>query len=190
MCCGRQSGPARVGGMKRGFLLALMLSSAALASGNYFPNAPATTWRYSNGETQQIGQPTTIKGVSVIPTAHQVAGRTVSEDLLEYRSGGVYLRGVRIGTQVIWYTPPLTVYPSSPLTLGQRWESSSGQVKLSSRVMGNEPLSLPAGNFNALLIRSDVSSGGGTSTQYTYFVPGLGVVRYQASGGQVVDLLK
>ncbi|UWX63366.1 hypothetical protein [Deinococcus rubellus] len=86
--------------------------------------------------------------------------------------------------------PPLTVYPSSPLTLGQRWESTSGSLKLSSRVMGSEPLSLSAGNFNALLIRSDVSSGGGTSTQYSYFVPGLGVVRYQTAGGQVVDLLK
>ncbi|AWN23111.1 hypothetical protein DKM44_07630 [Deinococcus irradiatisoli] len=176
--------------MKRGLVLALLLCGAALSAGNYFPNTPSTTWRYSNGETQQVGQPTTIKGVNVIPTAHQVSGRTVSEDLLEYRGGGVYLRGVRIGTQVIWYNPPLTVYPSSPLSLGQRWESSSGQIKLSSRVMGNEPLSLPAGNFNALLIRSDVSSGPSTSTQYSYFVPGLGVVRYQAAGGQVVDLLK
>ncbi|GAA3996907.1 hypothetical protein GCM10022631_04200 [Deinococcus rubellus] len=180
--------------MKRGpvlpALLALLLLSSGRAAGNYFPNAPSTTWRYSSGEIQQIGQPTTVKGVSVIPTAHQIGGVTVSEDLLEYRGGGVYLRGVRIGKQVVWYTPPLTVYPSSPLTLGQRWESTSGSLKLSSRVMGSEPLSLSAGNFNALLIRSDVSSGGGTSTQYSYFVPGLGVVRYQTAGGQVVDLLK
>ena len=177
--------------MKRALLLAVSLTGFALAAGSaYFPNTPATTWRYSSGETQQIGQPTTVKGVSVIPTAHQIGGRTVSEDLLEYRGGGVYLRGVRIAGQVVWYTPPLTVYPSSPLTLGQRWESKSGSLKLSSRVMGNEPLSLPAGNFNALLIRSDVSSGKSVSTQYSYFVPGLGVVRYQAEGGQVVDLLK
>ncbi|AZI41346.1 hypothetical protein EHF33_00105 [Deinococcus psychrotolerans] len=180
--------------MKRGLLLApllaSLLSSTVLAAGNYFPNAPSTIWRYSSGETQVIGQPVTVNGVSVIPTAHQIGGTTVSEDLLEYRGGGVYLRGVRIGKQVIWYTPPLTVYPSSPLSLGQRWESSSGGLKLSSRVMGNEPLSLPAGNFNALLIRSDVSSGKSTSTQYSYFVPGLGVVRYQAAGGQVVDLVK
>ncbi|UWX63365.1 hypothetical protein [Deinococcus rubellus] len=95
--------------MKRGpvlpALLALLLLSSGRAAGNYFPNAPSTTWRYSSGEIQQIGQPTTVKGVSVIPTAHQIGGVTVSEDLLEYRGGGVYLRGVRIGKQVVWYTP-------------------------------------------------------------------------------------
>ena len=169
----------------------LLLLSTALASGTYFPSAPSTIWRYSSGETQQLGQPVTIKGVSVTPTAHQLGGRTVSEDLLEYRGSGVYLRGVRIAGQVIWYNPPLTVYPSSPLTLGQRWESVSGSLKLSSRVMGNEALSIAAGNFNTLVIRSDVSSGGSSvSTQYSYFVPGLGVVRYQTASGQVVDLLK
>ena len=176
--------------MHCGPLLALLLSSAALASGVYFPSASATTWRYSSGETQQLGQPVTIKGVSVVPTAHQIGGRVVSEDLLEYRGGGVFLHGVRIAGQVIWYNPPLTVYPSSPLTLGQRWESTSGSLKLSSRVMGNEALSIAAGNFNSLVIRSDVTSGSSVSTQYSYFVPGLGVVRYQTAGGQVVDLLK
>lgn len=179
--------------MNFGFLvgpLLVLLSGVAQAAGSYFPNSSATLWRYSNGETQQIGQPTAVKGVSVVPTLHQIGGVTVAEDLLEYRSGGVYLRGVRIGKQLVWYSPPLTVYPSSPLTLGQRWESKSGSLKLSSRVMGNQPLSLASGNYNALLIRSEVSSAGSSSVQYSYFVPGLGVVRYQAEGGQVVDLLK
>ena len=176
--------------MRRVSFLLLLLCGGAQAAGAYFPSAPATTWRYSSGETQLIGQPTVVRGVSVTPTAHQIDGRTVSEDLLEYRGGGVYLRGVRIGKQVIWYDPALTVYPSSPLTLGQRWESVSGSLKLSSRVMGNEPLSLKAGNFNTFVIRSDVTAGKTVSTQYSYFVPGLGVVRYQTAGGQVVDLLK
>lgn len=176
--------------MKRVLSLALTLSSVALAAGPYFPNTPGKSWRYSSGETQQLGQPTVIKGVSVTPTAHIVGGRVVSEDLNEYRGGGVFLRGVRIGANVIWYNPPLTIYPSAPLSLNQHWESASGNLKLSSRVIGNEPLSLAAGNFNTLVIRTDVNSGAATSSQYTYFVPGLGVVRYQAAGGQVTDLQK
>jgi hypothetical protein len=181
--------------MKRVFSLALLLSaqtlgSAALAAGSYFPDTPAKSWKYSSGETQQLGQPVTIKGVRVIPTAHIVAGRTVSEDLNEYRGGGVFLRGVRIGGQVIWYNPPLTIYPSSPLVLNQHWESASGSLKLSSRVIGNEPLSLSAGNFNTLVIRTDVNAGAATTSQFTYFVPGLGIVRYQTASGQVTDLQK
>ncbi|WP_293911524.1 hypothetical protein [Deinococcus sp.] len=171
-------------------LCAQMLGSVALAAGSYFPDTPGKSWKYSSGETQQLGQPVVIRGVNVIPTAHIIGGRTVSEDLNEYRGGGVFLRGVRIGAQVIWYNPPLTIYPSSPLSLNQHWESASGSLKLSSRVIGSEPLSLSAGNFNTLVIRTDVNSGAATSSQFTYFVPGLGVVRFQTAGGQVTDLQK
>ena len=55
-------------------------------------------------------------------------------------------------------------------------------------VTGTAPLKLPAGNFNALILRSDTTTGGSTSVQLRYFVPALGVVRYQTADGSVIDL--
>ncbi len=167
-----------------------VLASTALAS-SYFPTAPGTTWKLSNGEVQKLLQPVTVKGVKVTPLQHVVNGKLVSEDLMEFRGGGMYLRGTRANGKVTWYNPPLTVYPASPLVPGQVWESATGGFTLRSQVMGQEPISTPGGRFNALVIRSDVKTASGAqSTSYSYFVPGVGTVRYMSGNGSTVDLVK
>ncbi len=178
-------------------LLAVPLTLAWAAPSAYFPNAAGTQWRYSNGETQQAGPPRVVQGVSVVPLSHSVGGRLVSEDLLEYRSGAVYLRGVQAGGKLNWYSPPLQVYPASPLVPGQVWTSvTSGGLRLSGRVVGTQALRTQSGSYNALVVRSEVAAGTAaagvqtTSTQYAYFVPGLGVVRYQTADGSTVDLIR
>lgn len=177
-------------------LAALLLTSALAASDAYFPNAAGTQWRYSNGETQQVGKPRTVQGVVVVPLSHSVGGRLVSEDLLEYTAAGVYLRGVQAGGKLSWYTPPLQVYPASPLSPGQVWSSvTAGGLRLSGRVVGTQALKTQSGSYNALVVRNEVASGTSagvqnSSTQYAYFVPGLGVVRYQTADGSTVDLLR
>ena len=189
--------------VRRPLTLAVFLLTPALAANDtYFPNAAGTRWRYSNGETQQTGRPRVIRGVNVVPLGHSVGGRLVAEDYLEYRADGVYLRGVQAGGRLNWYTPPLQVYPASPLTPGQVWSSVTlGGLRLSGRVVGTQALRTQSGSYNALVVRSEVSAGAATvgtgatgvqntSTQYAYFVPGLGVVRYQTADGSTVDLLR
>ncbi len=178
-------------------LSALLLTSALAASDTYFSNAPGTLRRYSNGETQQTGRSRVIQGVNVVPVGHSVGGKLVSEDYLEYTASGVFLRGVQAGGKLNWYLPPLQVYPASPLASGQVWTSVTGSgLRLSGRVVGTQALRTQSGSYNALVVRSEVAPGGtatgvqNSSTQYAYFVPGLGVVRYQTADGSNVDLLK
>jgi hypothetical protein len=176
--------------MLRAVLTSVTLLGSALAA-DYFPSAPGTTWRYSNGETQQFGAPRSVRGVNVRPLAHSIVGRKISEDLLEYTPAGVYLRGVQTGSVLTWYTPPLLLYPTSPLFPGMQWESAGSGLRLSSRVMGQEAIKLAGGSYNALVIRTEASSSGGAaSTRYAYFVPGYGTVRFVSEDGKAVDLLK
>lgn len=175
------------------WLLALLTGTVYAAPQiSYYPEKGH--WTYSSGETQQLAAPVTVRGVQVRPMQHQIGGQTVTEDLLEFTGGKVLLRGIRIGNKLTWYLPPLLVYPASPLAPGQSWQSfsstPSGAVMLRGTVLQGEPVSTPAGKFNALLIRSDLQQGKNLSTQFSYFVPGLGVVRYQTAGGAAVDLQK
>jgi hypothetical protein len=171
-------------------LVLALLGSPALAS-NYFPVKPGTTWKLSNGEVQKLTTPITLRGVQVTPLQHVVGGRLVSEDLLEVRGGAVLLRGTRIGGKVNWYEPGLTLYPGSPLAVGQAWQSTTGGTTLSVRVMGQEALVTPTGRYNALLLRNEVTTtSGGNSVNYAYFVPGVGTVRYLGANGGSVDLIR
>ncbi|EYB66642.1 hypothetical protein DEIPH_ctg079orf0023 [Deinococcus phoenicis] len=157
----------------------------------FYPLIPGTTWTYTSGETQVVGTPTTVRGIRVTPVSHQYGGKTYTQDLLEARAdGSIWLRGVNAGGRLTWYATPLNVYPPGPLHPGQHWQSGSGALKSSGSVTGTAPLRVPAGTFNALVIRTDLSVGGQQSTQITYFVPGLGVVRYQTADGSQIDLLK
>ncbi|ULH16406.1 hypothetical protein MF271_07410 [Deinococcus sp. KNUC1210] len=174
---------------------ALWCPVAASSAGGYFPNTPGTLWRYSSGEVQQTMPARTVRGVQVIPLSHSVGTQLVSVDYLEYKGGAVLLRGVQAGGRLNWYSPPLLVYPGT-LAAGQRWSSASSGtagLRLSGQVLGAQPLTTALGSFNTLVIRNDVQSGTDAkrvSTQFVYFVPGLGVVRYQAADGSTVDLLK
>ena len=182
-----------------------LLLGPALAdmSPGYFPRTPGTIWRYSSGEVQQALATKTVQGVQVTPVSHTVGAQLISVDYLEYRGGGVFLRGVQAagtGGRLSWYEPPLVVYPPGPLQAGQQWSSASvavkkgtGSLRLSGQVIGSRALTTALGSFNALVIRNDISSGNTTknpSAQYVYFVPGLGVVRYQSADGSTVDLVK
>ncbi|MFB9994396.1 hypothetical protein ACFFLM_20770 [Deinococcus oregonensis] len=182
----------RVAALLSSLLLLPCASGAGAAPPNgYYPHTTGTRWTYSSGETQEIGKPAVYRGVNVVPVAHQYGSTVYTQDLMEYRSdGSVWLRGVNAGGRVNWYTPPLNVYPAGPLTPGQTWSSASGTLKSVSRVMGVEPLRVGKTSYNALLIRTVLTSGGRQSVQLTYFVPTLGVVRYQTADGSQIDLVK
>ncbi|WP_019010643.1 hypothetical protein [Deinococcus aquatilis] len=181
----------RVAACLSSLLLACAPAAGAATPSSYYPQKTGLRWSYSSGETQEIGTPAVYKGVRVIPVTHQYGSTVYTQDLLEYRAdGSVWLRGVNAGGRVNWYTPPLNVYPPGPLTPGQTWSSASGALKSSSRVTGVEPLRIGKTSYNTLVIRTVLTSGGRQSIQLTYFVPTVGVVRYQTADGSQIDLVK
>ncbi|MDB5046472.1 MAG: hypothetical protein JWQ08_2522 [Deinococcus sp.] len=181
----------RVAALLSCLVLALVPVAGAAVPSGYYPHTTGTRWTYSSGETQEVGKPALYRGVRVVPVAHQYGSTVYTQDLLEYRAdGSVWLRGVNAGGRVNWYTPPLNVYPPGPLVPGQTWSSASGTLKSASTVRGAEPLRVGSVSYNALVIRTVLTSGGRQSTQLTYFVPTVGVVRYQTADGSQIDLVK
>nr|WP_246351061.1 hypothetical protein [Deinobacterium chartae] len=174
----------------------MSLSGAAFAQpGGYYPSTPGKVWRYSSGEVQAFVGFKTIRNTRVMTLQHTVNGKLVSEDYLEFASNGVYLRGSTTNGKLTWYDRPLMVYPAAPLAPGTSWSSAarSGKdtVQLSARVVGQEGLELAAGRFNALVIRTEVqTASGGSSVVHSYFVPGVGTVRFVTEDGAAIDLLK
>ncbi|GHF31244.1 hypothetical protein GCM10017781_04340 [Deinococcus metalli] len=169
-------------------MLALPAAQAVTPAG-YYPFAAGTRWSYSSGEQQVVGPAVVHRGVTVTPVSHQYGSTTYTQDLLELRAdGSVWLRGVNASGRLTWFTSPLTVYPPGPLRPGMTWSSANGSVSLRARVTGTSAVTLSAGTFNALTIRTDMTQAGRVSTQTTYFVPTLGVVRYQTADGSVIDL--
>ncbi len=157
----------------------------------YYPHKSGTHWTYSNGETQVVGPAVTHRGVRVVPVSHQFGGKTFTQDLLEYRAdGSVWLRGVNTGGRLGWYAAPLNIYPPAPLTPGQRWTSVSGNMTVSGAVTGVATVETSGRRYNALSIRTETSAGGRVSVQTAYFVPGLGVVRFETADGSRVNLLR
>ena len=173
-----------------GLLGAALLNAQALDS-NYYPRKAGTRWTYSSGETQIMGAAVTHRGVPVVPVSHQYGSTTYTQDLLEFRAdGSVWLRGVNVGGRLSWYAQPLNVYPPGPLSPGMTWKGSNGAVRTVSTVTGVTPLKTAGGTFNALTIQTETTAAGKISVQKTYFVPTLGVVRYETADGTRIDLLR
>lgn len=182
-------------------LSALAFAAIAAAQGqypNYYPSRPGTHWTYSSGETQVVGNPVTHKGVRVTPVSHQYGSTTYSQDLLEYRpDGSVWLRGIWLkgggsgsSGKLTWYNPPLNVYPPAPLTPGMTWASSTAGLKTTSTVTGLAAVKAGTSTYNALTISTLTNAGGKMSTQVTYFVPSVGVVRYETADGSQINLMQ
>lgn len=172
--------------MRRLIPLLFCLSCVGLAANTrYYPHAEGQYWLYSSGEMQVVGKPVTYKGVKVTPLNHQFGKVLVRQDLLEYRpDGSVWLRGVNQGGKLQWYATPLNVYPAGPLSVGQSWQT--GQAI--SRVTGGASVKNAAGTYNTLIISTETPGSG--RSQQSYFVPGVGVVRYQTAEGGVTELVK
>lgn len=176
-------------------LLALLLAGAAIGQQEgYYPDQAGATWTYDSGETQTLSGPREMDGVRVMVLTHYFDGMPVSEDYLVF-SEGVRSVGTASGGQVVSYVPPLQIYGEPPLSVGQRWESttrvSGFEIELSSEVVAVRGVSTPAGRYNALQIRQITSTTSGARTLLDlYFVPTVGVVRFVTDDGTTIDLIE
>lgn len=179
--------------------LAALVAAAALVTlagaQAYYPAEPGYAWTYSNGETQTLSGPREVDGRTVLVLTHAMNGVPVSEEYLRYQDDGVVSFGTAAGGQVMRYQPPLRVYPASPLAPGDAWESTTTvegvDITLSSTVEGVRGVQTPAGRFNALLVRQvTLTSSGGRTSLNLYFVPSVGVVRFETRDGTTVDLIE
>jgi hypothetical protein len=190
---------------KRACLLVLALSILGLAQAatsiqDYFALRPGLRWSYSNNTSQEILAVRKVNGQSVLVLKHFVEGKPTSEDYLQIVEGnGVFYYGTKatIGKkpQLTWYNPPLALYPKGPIEVGQTWQSSStigkATITLAARVISTEGLVTKAGRYNALVIRSQITtSGGASSVSDAYFVPAIGTVRFVTQDGSSVELVK
>lgn len=178
--------------MKRALALLLGLALGVAAPPAYYPNGIGYAWLYSSGEEQVFSRQQ--EGFLVLE--HRYPKRPVVADLLRYTPDqGVYLEGLIIGKTVQRYTPALQLYPAPPLTVGTRWGGKSvlgGQtVALLGEVSRIEGVNVPAGRFNAYVLRtSTVTGDGGSVVVEIYYVPGVGIVRYATPDGGTIDLVK
>jgi hypothetical protein len=177
--------------MKRwlGFLVLGLLVFAQ--GGTYYPNQIGMSWTYNSGEVQTLARDEA--GVMVLE--RRFPNRPVIADLLRYTPDkGVLLEGILINGKEQRYNPALQLYPQPPLYIGQRWGGRSRFNNQSIALIGEvnriEGINVPAGRFNAYVLRtSTVTGGGGNVVLEVYFVPGVGIVRYATSDG-TIDLVK
>ena len=179
-----------------GAAAAVLLSlSTAAAAQDYYPAEPGMSWTYSSGETQSMSGPRELDGRQLLVLTHYYEGMPVSEDYLEYTEGGVFSHGSAAGGQVFQYQPALVVYPAAPLEPGMSWTGTTSlggfDLTLSAEVLGLRGVATPAGRFNALQIRqTTLTSTGGQTVLDIYFVPTVGIVRFQTQDGTVIDLIE
>jgi hypothetical protein len=184
----------RIPGCTLLFAVLLLAGVAVSQQQAYYPNTPGTSWTYSSGETQTLSGPRDFEGVEVMVLTHYFDGLPVSEDYLVFGEEGVRSLGTASGGDIVSYIPPLQVYGPAPLSVGQRWQSttrvSGFEIQLTAEVLGLSGISTPAGRFNALQIRQATTTSSGAQTQLDlYFVPSVGVVRFVTNDGTAIDLI-
>ncbi len=177
----------------RGFLFTTLALLAFAFAGpqDFYPSGVGVGWVYSNGEEQFFSREQNV----YLVLEHRFQGKTVFSDLLRYTPDGVYLDGLVVGSKVSKYNPPLLYYPKAPFVLGQEWGGKSTyegkSVALLAKVLRIEGVTVPAGRFNAYVIRTSfVTQEGGSIVVERYFVPGVGIVRYATPDGGSIDLVK
>jgi hypothetical protein len=165
------------------------------ATPDYFPLRVGDSWTYRN--TEEGGY--TRKVLSEEP---QEGGPV--RYVVEIRSG-VVIQNVfsKAGGWVLFhaesypeheglkatYEPPKQYLPN-PLVAGQKWEwtgKDPTQVEHheSSRVIGFENVTVPAGKFRAIKVVSEVSGGSSPITRTNWYADGVGLVKSTTQGGPI-----
>ena len=162
---------------------------------DYFPLRVGDSWTYRNNEaggyTLKVvseeplaGNPSRfvvelLSGVKIIYTFSKVEGWVLfhSENYPEHE-----------GLQAT-YDPPKQYLPD-PLVVGREWRWSGKdptqvEHQESSRVVGVEEVTVPAGKFRAMKVVTEMTGGGAAKTRTDWYADGVGLVKSNTDGGQI-----
>ncbi len=180
----------------------ILLFSIQLASGktpktpaDYFPLRVNDSWTYRN--TEEGGYSFKVLSEEPQPGA---SNRYVVEFLSGVRinkvfsktAGWVLFHGESYpeheGLKAT-YEPPKQYLPN-PLVAGQKWEWSGKdptqtEHRESSRAVGFENITVPAGKFRAMKVISQITGGAIPMTRASWYAPGVGLVKSATEGGQI-----
>jgi hypothetical protein len=162
---------------------------------DYFPLRVGDSWTYRNSEAGGY----TLK---VLSEEAQEGGPV--RYLVEFRSE-VIIQNVysKVSGWVLFhaenypeheglkanYEPPKQYLPN-PLVAGQKWEwtgkdPTQMEHHESSRVVGFENVTVPAGKFRAMKVVSEVSGGAIPKIKTNWYADGVGLVKTTTEGGQI-----
>jgi hypothetical protein len=162
---------------------------------DFFPLRVGDSWTYRNSEEggytlkvlreePQAGAPSRFvvelsSGVKILKTFSKAEGWVLlhAEQYPEHE--GLEMK----------YDPPRQYLPN-PLIPGQKWEwSGKDPTQMerheSSRVIGFENVTVPAGKFRAMKVTSSTSGGAIPMTKTYWYADGVGLVKTTTEGGQI-----
>lgn len=197
--------------MRYFFFFILLLAPLAMAR-DYFPHNDGMRWTYDNGEIQELSGPyrladiaadfgrsveTAFADYEVMKLSKYLGDILVSEDFLIYEEAAVYsVASNFLGSSQYWYNPPMLLYQGNRWHIEDSWESVSNilddrlQITLTSHIVATQAVETPVGRFNAWVIRQDSFNNKGVQNVLElYFVPTIGIVRFQTMDGSAVNLL-
>lgn len=164
------------------------------AAGDYFPLRVGDSWTYRNSEEGGF----TFKVVSEEPQAGGASRFTVELlsgvkiiSVFSKTEGRVLLHAEQYpeheGMEAK-YEPPKP-YLVNPLTVGQKWQwtgldPARVEVRESSRVVGTESVTVPAGTFRAMKVVTEIS-GAAEKTRTSWYADGVGLVKSITEAGKI-----
>jgi hypothetical protein len=184
-------------------LATLALVSAAVANkpkppkpaGDYFPLRVGDSWTYRN--TEEGGY--TLKVLSEEPHTG-----SASRFVVELNSGvKIIHKFSKVEGWVLFhsesypeheglqatYDPPKQYLPN-PLVVGREWrwtgkDPTQVEHQESSKVVGMEEVTVPAGKFRAMKVVTEITGGGAAKTVTNWYADGVGLVKSTTDGGQI-----
>lgn len=194
------------------FLILLSLALPLAAARAFFPHDDGMRWTYDNGEIQELSGPYRLADVAVyfertvdaafadyevMKLSKYFGDILVSEDFLIYEEDAVYTVASNfVGASQYWYNPPMLLYQGNRWRIDDSWESVSNvlddrlQITLSSTIVATQAIEIPVGRFNAWVIhQNSFNNKGVQNVLELYFVPTIGIVRFQTMDGGTVNLV-
>src|SRR6266404_3090346 len=165
------------------------------ATADYFPLRVGDSWTYRNteegGYTRKVLSEEPQEGGPVRYVV-EIRSGVIIQNLFSKAGGWVLFHAESYleheGLKAT-YEPPKQYLPN-PLVAGQKWEwtgKDPTQVEHheSSRVVGFENVTVPAGKFRAIKVVSEVSGGSSPITRTNWYADGVGLVKSTTQGGQI-----
>jgi len=168
---------------------------APKASADYFPLRVGDSWTYRNleegGYTLKVLNEEPHEAGTVRYIVELLSGVKVRK-VYSKANGWVLLHGESYteheGLQAT-YDPPGRLLPN-PIVAGQKWEwtgkdPTQVEYRESSRAVGMETVTVPAGKFRAMKVVTETAGGAAPKTTTSWYADGVGLVKTLSVGGQI-----